>query len=110
MRSWRTSASRPPDELLRAAEDVGKRLLEAYEKPPENKIEVLARYVRGDHSLDPLREFTEACRRREPPESSRRYEIATSMFSPLGSRLSQTGISPSDKGCTGQHPRNGQTR
>jgi hypothetical protein len=49
--------------VLRAAEDVGKRLLEAYEKPPENKIEVLARYVRGDHSLDPLREFTEACRR-----------------------------------------------
>jgi hypothetical protein len=51
------------DEVLRAAEDVGKRLLEAYEKPPENTVAVLARYVRGDHSLDPLREFTEACRR-----------------------------------------------
>jgi hypothetical protein len=49
--------------VLRAAEDVGKSLLEAYEKPPEDKIAVLARYVRGDHSLDPLREFTEACRR-----------------------------------------------
>ncbi len=51
------------DEVLRAAEDVGKRLLEAYEKPPENTAAVLARYVKGDHSLDPLLEFTEACRR-----------------------------------------------
>jgi hypothetical protein len=51
------------DEVLRAAEDVGKRLLEAYEKPPENTVAVLARYVKGDHSLDPLRDFTEACRR-----------------------------------------------
>jgi len=51
------------DEVLRAAEDVGKRLLEAYEKPPENTLAVLARYVNGDQSLDPLLEFTEACRR-----------------------------------------------
>ena len=50
------------EEVLRAAEDVGKQLIEAYEKPPENTIAVLARYVKGDHSLDPLREFTEACR------------------------------------------------
>jgi hypothetical protein len=50
-------------EVLRAAEDVGKRLLEAYERPPENTVAVLARYVKGDQSMDPLREFTEACRR-----------------------------------------------
>ena|SRR5271165_2130881 len=51
------------DEVLRAAEEVGRRLLEAYEKPPGNTIAVLAQYVKGDESLDPLREFTEACRR-----------------------------------------------
>ena len=51
------------DEVLQAAEDVGKRLLEAYERPPENTVAVLARYVKGDQGLDPLLEFTEACRR-----------------------------------------------
>jgi hypothetical protein len=51
------------DEVLRAAEGVGKRLLDAYEKPPENSVAVLARYVKGDQSLDQLRDFTEACRR-----------------------------------------------
>ncbi len=50
-------------EVLRAAEDVGKQLLDAYERPPENTAAVLARYVKGDRSVDPLREFTEACRR-----------------------------------------------
>jgi hypothetical protein len=50
------------DQVLHAAEEVGKRLLEAYERPPENPAEVLARYANGEGSLDPLREFTEACR------------------------------------------------
>ena len=50
------------DQVLHAAEEVGKRLLEAYERPPENPAEVLARYGNGEASLDPLREFTEACR------------------------------------------------
>jgi hypothetical protein len=50
------------DQVLRAAEDVGKRLLEAYEWPAGDPAEVLARYARGEANLDPLREFTEACR------------------------------------------------
>jgi hypothetical protein len=50
------------DEVLRAAEEVGKRLFEAYERPPDNPAEVLARYANGEDNLDPLREFTEACR------------------------------------------------
>src|ERR1035438_1236885 len=44
------------------AEEVGRRLVEAYERPPENPAEVLARYANGEENLDPLREFTEACR------------------------------------------------
>ena len=51
------------DEVLRAGEEVGKRLLEAYERPPADTAEVLARYARGEEDLDPLREFTQACRR-----------------------------------------------
>ena len=50
------------DQVLHAAEEVGKRLLEAYERPPENPAEVLARYANGEGGFDPLREFTEACR------------------------------------------------
>ena len=50
------------DRVLRAAEEVGRRLLEAYERPPEDPAEVLAQYVKGEQSLDPLREFTQACR------------------------------------------------
>ena len=50
------------DRVLRAAEEVERRLLEAYERPPENPAEVLARYANGEENLDPLREFTEACR------------------------------------------------
>ncbi len=50
------------DRVLRAAEEVGKRLLEAYERPPGDPAEVLARYANGEENLDPLREFTEACR------------------------------------------------
>ena len=51
------------DEVLRTAEEVGKRLLEAYERPPEDIAQVLARYAQGEENLDPLREFTQACRR-----------------------------------------------
>ncbi len=50
------------ERVLRAAEEVGKRLLEAYERPAEDPAEVFARYAKGDEHLDPLREFTEACR------------------------------------------------
>jgi hypothetical protein len=50
------------DQVLRAAEEVGKRLFEAYERPPDDPAEVLARYARGEDTHDPLREFTEACR------------------------------------------------
>src|SRR5271157_1221466 len=50
------------DRVLRSAEEVGKRLLQAYERPPEDPAEVLARYANGEKNLDPLREFTEACR------------------------------------------------
>ena len=51
------------DEVLHAAEEVGKRLLQAYEQPPADPAEVLTRYANGEEHLDPLREFTEACRR-----------------------------------------------
>ena len=50
------------DQVLHSAEEVGKRLLEAYERPPDDPAEVLARYANGEDHLDPLREFTEACR------------------------------------------------
>ena len=50
------------DQVLHAAEEVGKRLLEAYEQPPDDPAEVIARYAKGEEHLDPLREFTEACR------------------------------------------------
>jgi hypothetical protein len=50
------------DRVLGAAEEVGRRLFDAYERPPGNPVELLARYAKGDESLDPLREFTEACR------------------------------------------------
>lgn len=51
------------DQVLRAAEEVGKRLLEFYERPPEDPAEILARVAKGEENLDPLRDFTEACRR-----------------------------------------------
>src|SRR5215469_7259663 len=35
------------DQVLRAAEAVAKRLLEAYEQPPENPTTVIARYANG---------------------------------------------------------------
>lgn len=50
------------DQVLHAAEEVGKRLFEAYERPPDDPAEVLVRYANGEDNLDPLREFTEACR------------------------------------------------
>ena len=50
------------DQVLKAAEEVGRRLFEAYERPPADPAEVLARYANGKDNLDPLREFTEACR------------------------------------------------
>jgi hypothetical protein len=53
------------DRVLHAAEEVGRRLVEAYERPPEDPAEVLARYANGEENLDPLREFTEACRQEQ---------------------------------------------
>jgi hypothetical protein len=50
------------DEILGAAEGVGKLLLEAYERPPEDPAKVLARFAKGEVSIDPLRGFTQACR------------------------------------------------
>jgi len=50
------------DRVLHAAEEVGRRLVEAYEMPPADPAEVFARYAKGEENLDPLREFTEACR------------------------------------------------
>jgi hypothetical protein len=49
-------------EILSAAEEVGKLLLEAYERPPEDPAEVLARFAKGQVSIDPLRGFTQVCR------------------------------------------------
>jgi len=51
------------DEVLRAAEHVGKRLLEVYERQPEDPRKVLQQVADTNATLDPLREFTEACRR-----------------------------------------------
>ena len=53
---------RSTEQVLHAAEKVVKELLDAYERPPENAAVVLARYANGQLTLDPLREFTEACR------------------------------------------------
>jgi hypothetical protein len=51
------------DEVLRAAEDVGKRLVEAYERPPQDPAKVLEQLFTKKETLDPLLEFTVACRR-----------------------------------------------
>ena len=53
---------RSTEQVLHAAENVVKQLLDAYELPPENAAVVLTRYANGERTLDPLREFTEACR------------------------------------------------
>jgi hypothetical protein len=53
------------DRVLRAAEEVGRRLLAAYEQPPGDPAEIIARYANGEGSLDPLLEFTEACRQEQ---------------------------------------------
>jgi hypothetical protein len=50
------------DEILSAAEEVGKLLLEAYERPPEDPAEVVARFAKGEVIMDPLLGFTQACR------------------------------------------------
>src|SRR5580700_2432708 len=50
------------DQVLQAAEEVGRRLVEAYERPPDDPAEVFARYANGQDSFDPLRVFAEACR------------------------------------------------
>ena len=50
------------DSVLRAAEKIANKILESYERPPANPINVLARFANGQERFDPLREFTEACR------------------------------------------------
>jgi hypothetical protein len=51
------------DEVLRAAEEMGKRLLESYARPPKDTVKVLEEFFRNPESLDPLRDFTVVCRR-----------------------------------------------
>ncbi len=51
------------DEVLRTAEDMGKRLLEAYAKPPEDPVKVLEQFFKNKDTLDPLLDFTVVCRR-----------------------------------------------
>ncbi len=51
------------DEVLRAAEKVAKRLLEAYAKPPEDPVKVLEQVFKNPEGLDPLLDFTLTCRR-----------------------------------------------
>ena len=50
-------------EVLKTAEDVARRLLEIYEQPPNDPAEIISRFAHGDRNLDPLRDFSEACRR-----------------------------------------------
>jgi hypothetical protein len=50
------------NQVLQAAEKIAKKVLESYEQPPDNPVNVLARFANGQDSLDPLREFAEACR------------------------------------------------
>ena len=69
----RLTSSEP---VLRAAEDVAKRLLEAYEQPPENPATVLVRYANGEGNPDPLRGFTEACRQ-EHAQFDNTYGLGT---------------------------------
>jgi len=51
------------DEVLRAAETVGKRLLEAYASPPEDFAKFVTQRLKNKENLDPLLDFTEVCRR-----------------------------------------------
>ena len=51
------------DEILRAADKVAKRLLEAYAKPPVDPVKILDQLFKNPESLDPLLDFTLTCRR-----------------------------------------------
>jgi hypothetical protein len=51
------------DEILRAADKVAKRLLEAYAKPPVDPVKILEQLFKTPESLDPLLDFTLTCRR-----------------------------------------------
>jgi hypothetical protein len=51
------------DEVLQAAERVAKRLLEAYDSPPQDPVKVLKQLFENKQTLDPLLDFTMACRR-----------------------------------------------
>lgn len=50
------------DEVLRAAEEVGERLVEAYASPPKDAAKVLEQLFKNKETLDPLLDFTVACR------------------------------------------------
>ncbi len=56
----RLTSSEP---VLMAAERVTRNLLDAYERPPVEAGEFIAASVRDQKTLDPLKEFTEECRR-----------------------------------------------
>lgn len=49
--------------VLRAAEQVGARLLENYERPVTDAREFIREHAKEIDVVDPLREFTEECRR-----------------------------------------------
>ena len=51
------------DEVLRAAEDVGKRLLDAYVKPPEDPVKMIEQTFKNPERHDPFLDFTVVCRR-----------------------------------------------
>ena len=51
------------DEVLRAAEEVSERLVETYARPPEDPAKVLEQLFKSKDRVDPLLDFTVACRR-----------------------------------------------
>jgi hypothetical protein len=51
------------ERVLRAAEQVGNKLVENYEQPVTDAREFIVKHIEDVDAVDPLREFTEECRR-----------------------------------------------
>lgn len=51
------------ERVLRAAERVGNKLVENYEQPVTDAREFIVKHIEDVDAVDPLREFTEECRR-----------------------------------------------
>ena len=51
------------ERVLRAAERVGNKLVENYEQPVTDAREFIVKHIGDVDAVDPLREFTEECRR-----------------------------------------------